>query len=393
MQRSIKILKIIRNMLLVIFVITFIVLLSVISWALHYRNSAVAAGWGDNINGRQSYTYEEINKLQLEDKWNNKIVFNSISNSPMGNEKNFVGAREYSDPSLTGTENIWNANEIDVKDGQEYIVRAYVHNNNPNGYDGLAENVKVAFNIPTTIAKEIPVHGYIFSDNASPSEYWDGVLFKSDMPFHLEYIYGSALLENEGIGSNGLQLSDEIVTKAASNNGTLIGYEALDGKLPGGYQYDSYVTIRVRAVFDATYIVEQRVRLAGEAEWQTSIEAKVGDMIEYSLQYKNTSEDEYHENVMIQDFLPNNMQYISGSTVVYNSNHPDGFALDQDSLVTTGINVGHYYPGANAAVVFTAEVIDKNLQNGSNTLVNWMQAGINGHSPKQDYSSVIIFKD
>ena len=42
-------------------------------------------------------------------------------------------------------------------------------------------------------------------------------------PFHLEYIYGSALIENRGYASkeNGgaKPLSDEIVTKAASNHG------------------------------------------------------------------------------------------------------------------------------------------------------------------------------
>lgn len=118
-----------KNILLLVLAIITGALFTV-AFIFPLRNSGnVISGWGDNGGGRQSYTYEEINKLQLEDKWNNKIVFNSISNSPMGNEKNFVGAREYSDPSLTGTENTWNANKIDVKDGQEYIVRAYVHNN------------------------------------------------------------------------------------------------------------------------------------------------------------------------------------------------------------------------------------------------------------------------
>lgn len=78
------------------------------------------------------------------------------------------------------------------------------------------------------------------------------MLFESNIPFHLEYVYGSALLENNGIGKNGGKtLSDEIVTKAASNNGTLIGYSSLNGEIPGGYQYASYITIKVRVVFDS----------------------------------------------------------------------------------------------------------------------------------------------
>lgn len=347
----------------------------------------VVSGWGDNGGGRQSYTYDEIFRIQANGEWNNRVVFNSISDGEIGNEKNFVGAREYNDAIK-----IVNANEIDAKDGQEYIIRAYVHNNNPNSYDGLAENVKVAFNVPETSATDIAVHGFIFSDNASPSEYWDGVLFKSDIPFHLEYIYGSALLENSSDSIGKLQLSDEIVTKAASNHGVFIGYDALDGRLPGGRQYACYVSIRVRVIFDTTYTVTQKIRLVGDTEWQSSVDAEVGDQVEFCIEYQNASEEEYHENVMVKDILPENLCYIPGSTKLYNSNHPKGATFDQKSVITTGINIGHYNPGANAFVIFTAEVIDENLQMGSNTLVNWAQVGINGGIPKQDYASVVTFK-
>lgn len=349
---------------------------------------ALVSAWGDNGGGRASYTINQINSGVL----GNRIVFNSISNSTIGDEKNFVGAREYTGVNA-GTANVWNGNDITVKNGQEYIIRLYVHNNNPNGTSAVSRNTRVAFNIPTTSSKQVQVNGYIFSDNATPSEYWDYVNFNSNQAFHLEYVYGSALLENNGIGANGgAKLSDEIVTKAASKNGVQIGYDKLDGRIPGCYTYDGYVTIRVKAVFDTDYTIEQKVRLAGTKDWSYTLEdAKVGDLVEYQIQYKNTSnKNETHNNVMIKDILPNNMEYVAGSTKLYNAKY-NGATVNQDTVVTTGINIGNYAKGANAYVRFTAKVVDKSLACGSNTLVNWAQGGV-GQITIQDYTAVVLNK-
>lgn len=349
-------------------------------------------GWGDNIGGRASYTSDEIDKLQSEGKWGDKIVFNSISDGVIGDEKNFVGAREYVASGDANISDYWNGNEITVENGKIYTIRAFVHNNSPLDYDGDSENTKVAFNLPEDSATSIPVHGFIFSDNASPSEYWDGVLLKNDKPFHLEYLYGSALLENSGIGKNGgIPLSDEIVTKASSNNGTLVGYDALDGKIPGGLQYACYVSIKVMVVFDTDFTVQQQVRLTGDTEWKESVEdAEVGDTLEFRIQYKNIG-DRTQSDVMIKNILPENLQYVEGSTKLYNGNFPDGATYTTDTLMTTGINIGHYSPNANAFVRFEAVIVDESLGLESNTLVNWSQAGV-GPETIQDYATVVVYK-
>jgi len=351
-------------------------------------NNIVYTGWGDNGGGRESHTAKEINSGALGDT----IIFNSISDSTIGNEKNFVGARP-DNGANAGADNAWNGNEITVEDGAVYLIRAYVHNNSPLGYDAVAENVKVAFNIPTVSAKIVPVNGFIFCDNAMPSKYWDGVAFTSDNFFHLEYVYGSALLENDGVGENGsIALSDEIVTKAASNNGTLIGYSSLNGEIPGGYQYACYVTIKVRVVFDSDYTVTAKVRQAGITgpdSWSTQTTANIGDEVEFQMEYRNTSEDT-QENVMIRDVLPPNLEYVAGSTLIYNVKY-DGASVDQDTIVTTGINIGNYTAGSNAYIRFTARIVDVNLADGSNTLVNWAQCGV-GQVTLQDYAAVVVNK-
>lgn len=380
---------------------------------------AIVFAWGDNLgynpetgkNGRSSYTIEEINNGAIgatpqSDGENYKnspyypgqIIFNTISDSTIGNEKNFVAARECTrreDGSWEGAtkDTVWKGNDIEAEDGRYYIIRLFVHNNNPNGEDAIAEDTHVSFSIPNEYDRKnrrIQVNGFIDSSNATPSEYWDYVNFNSDVPFHLDYIYGSALLENNGIGLGGLTLSDDIV-KAASTDGVLIGYDALDGRIPGCYQYDNYVTIKVKAVFDYEYTVEQKVRLAGsDNDWEDAIKAKVGDKVEFRIEYINTG-DTSQTGVAIKDILPENLRYVEGTTELKNSNHPDKATAEHDYLVTDGIRIGDYGPDANAYVYFTAEVVDDSLAAGINTLTNWSQAGV-GLKTIQDYVTVEVSK-
>lgn len=189
-------------------------------------------GWGDNLNGRKDYTIEQINNDALGDI----ITFNSISDSTIGHEFNFVGARK------NGENGLWNANVREVEDGEEYVIRLFVHNNSPKGYDAIAKGVKTTFSLPTTISKEHTIVGYLDSSNAVPNRYWDGVTLKCKDYFYIEYLDGSALLENNSIGKNGgIVLSDDII-----HDGVEIGYNALDGQIPGCYQYSCYVTINVK---------------------------------------------------------------------------------------------------------------------------------------------------
>lgn len=388
-----------KTILMIIFLIISVII---------FRPIQVSA-WGDNYggDGRPSYTIDEINKgaigaTELSDGLNyknnanypGKIVFNSISNSVIGDEKNFVGARkcilrEDGTGEEATKETIWKANEIQVEDGGIYFIRLYVHNNNPNGEDAVAENTKVRFNVPVTSGKEVQVRGYITSTNAAPTEYLDHVSFVSDIPFHLKYIHGSALLESN-VGD--FTLSDDIVE--AKKGGVLIGYDKLDGRIPGCYQYDSYVSIKVEAKFDYEFTVETKVRVVGDTDqtWKKTVEAKIGDKIEFLIQYKNTS-NQWQNNVAVKDILPNYLRYVEGSTKLKNGSHPNTDKVDDDYLITAALGIGNYDSQANAYLMFIAEVVDDGTMNyGSNTLVNWAQVGVDGET-KQDYARVHVEKN
>lgn len=340
-----------------------------------------ASAWGPV---RQFYTSDEI----TASTWGNKIVLNSITDSKTGDERTFLSAR-VNDGTDATWDTVWNGSDITVKDGQEYWIRLYFHNNNPNGWNGVAENVRAQLSIPNVSAKQIKVSGFLSASNATPNRYWDYVNFNSDQTFHLEYVYGSTVLVNKALGTdpNGYPLSDDYYN---TKDGVLLGYDKLDGRLPGCYTYSGFVMARVKAVFDTDYSIEKKVRLEGEKEWKENVDAKVGDKVQFLIEYDNTSKDDVHRDVMIKDILPKNLRYVPGSTKLYNDTY-DGATVNEDNIVTTGINIGHYAAGSNGLVVFTAEVIDNSLACGANTLVNWAQAGV-GQKTIQDYATVSTTK-
>lgn len=330
--------------------------------------------WGDSAGGRPSYTLEQINSGILGDT----ITFNSISDGKIGHEFNFVGAKLKVD---SGT---WSANEIAVEDGKVYTVRLYVHNNNPRALDAVAENVRANFSIPNTISNSQTIVGYLRSSNATPDTYWDEVKLVSDENFTIEYVNGSAKYTN---AIHEFVLSDEVVS---SSEGTLIGYDSLDGKIPGCFKYDGQVTIDIKIKKEATTPVVSskisktvRIKNSDDKTWKESVEANVGDEVEFQIEYVNLSSDGV-DAVFITDNLPKNLQYVAGSTYLYNSNHQQGFHVTDENLTTTGINIGGYSPNGNAYVRFTAKVVDETLTCGRNKLTNWANVTVAGVTDKDD---------
>lgn len=368
----------------------------------------------DNSYTRPLYTQKEIDEGALDDLMDQgKVTFNSIfdKNARFYDETNFVGARV--DDGDKGADTEWEHLSINAVDGETYVVRAFVHNNAisdennwKNDDRGVAHNTKVSFNIPQTSASEIKVHGIVNASNAVPQEVFDSVAFKSEegKNFHLEYVYGSALLENNGIGSkdnknkpeaylgkSGYPLSDDIVK--AKSGGTLIGYDTLNGEFPGCYQFFSFVTIKVKVVYDSTdnFTLHHTVRHIGTGnswtDWLKDVE--IGEEIEYQIAYVNTGTYDQN-NVIIRDLLPANVEYIPGTTRLWNSN-VDGAVDRGDTITTVGVNIGSYAPGANAYIRFRAKVVDESLACGSNTINNWAKGTAND-VVLQDFAAITVYK-
>lgn len=359
----------------------------------------IMSGWGDSNEGRPSYSDSQV-------EYNypgNQIVFNSISREHgsgdfraayPGDEKDFVRiCRSDADPD---DDSSWKSEHIYVKGKKPYMIKLYINNNNCYEYN-VAKDTKVALSIPSYSDTQIPVRGYIKSSNAIPSKYWDSVTFnsKAGRPFHLEFKTNTAMLHNNSIGANGLQLSNDIVSKAAEG-GTLIGYDKLDGEIPGGSQYKCEVTAWINVIYDE-YGVKQKVRKLGDKTWKESINAEIGDQVEFQIEYNNAS-NKTQTNVMIRDVLPGNLEYVPDTTKIYNCNYPNWAILKPDGdIVTRGVNIGSYLGnddvrnGGNAFIRFTAKVVDTNLTYGKNFIYNWGQATV-GNSLIENPSTVIVQK-
>lgn len=343
------------------------------SW-LSYGNS------GSDL--RRTYANAEVAAGALD----GYCVLNSLSDGVIGDERRFVG--------VIRSDRKW-VQQIDVPFApEEYTIRLYVHNNSRFGANFCAVNASVSFDLPgSTAALSHTVVGHIFAQNTLYSEYWSRVKFVGQKPFRLEYVPGSALLENNGIGKNGgRQLRDEI----AAGERTVIGYSAMNGKIPGGYQYASYVTIRVRAIPDnsgsqpaTSYTASQKIRLSKDNEpWHTEVKAQIGDKIDFQLAYQNESLVT-QTDVMIRAQLPRGLRYLPSTTKLYNAKYDGGIL--SDSIATAGVNLGNYTPHANAYVRFTAEVVDDDLVDGPNPLNCQIQVGV-GKTTLQSESTVLVEK-
>ena len=316
------------------------------------------------------------------------ITFNSITNNPVigGDEKDFVGIRE------VGSNAKW-TNNMKVQNGKEYYVRMYVHNNAASNLNLVAENVVAKLNVPTTTAKNVTVQGQISASNAKPNTVWDEATFSSDNDFNLAYVAGSALFENNGMGTT--KLPDSIV----NNTGARLGYDKLDGKIPGCFQYAGYVTVKVKAQvsqpqektnIDLAKTVRNKTN--GEKSWVETANAKSGDTVQFQIHAKNTGSAGI-QNLVIRDILPKGLNYVAGSTKLYNTSNPKGLKVSDNVIQNSGINIGSYQPNGDAYVRFDATVSAENSLPvcGENTLTNIAQAS-DQKIVKNDTASVKVTK-
>lgn len=294
------------------------------------------------------------------------ITFNSITDNPdQGDERNFVQVKDAANNNAGG----W-TDTLQVQDGKEYYVRVFMHNNAADNLNLVAKNTRVTATVPNTTSNSIQIDGAISADNANPQRVWDDAVMTSDKKFNIAYVAGSAKFYNN-IFPKGTSLSDSIVTSA----GALLGYDKIDGNVPGCFKYSGDVIFKVKAtVITPNFTVEKKVRLSGTTAWQKEITANPGQQIDYQIGYDNTGTAK-QEGVVVKDKLPAGVAYKPGTTTIKNGDHPEGNGLsvtNNEVATETGINIGDYNANTNAFVRFSATLPtnDQLPVCGMNTLTN-----------------------
>jgi uncharacterized repeat protein (TIGR01451 family)/LPXTG-motif cell wall-anchored protein len=309
------------------------------------------------------------------------VTFDSITDNPnYGDERNFVTIKDASDTTSGG----W-TDDITVANGKEYYVRMYVHNNAAANLNLVAQDVTAKFNIPTYSAKRIQIDGYLSSTNANPNEIWDQAVFSGSDTFNIQYENGSATYTNN-VFTSGIAIPDTI-----TSTGALLGYNQLDGKIPGCLQYSGLVIFKVKAVATTDFDIQKTVRINGSTDktFKESVNVNPGDKVDYQIYFKNTGSTQL-TNVIIKDTLPAGIAYVPGTTYIHDS---DGTRLIADGITTGGANIGGYLADGDAYIKFTAQVVANDaLSNcGNNTLTNIAKATTEVGT-KQDTADVTVTK-
>lgn len=279
------------------------------------------------------------------------VTFNSITNNPKwGDERNFMRIRDVaSGETFRDTANL--------EAGKKYEVIVLYHNNaktslNASGA-GVAQNAFAKSEIPALVRSgntDTKAMSYVGASNANPTSVYDHISFsnKTTSDIALRYIDGTAKITSNG-AVNGQAISKDMF----SANGVKIGYDALNGTLPGCDQYSGYITYQL--VADApSFSFAKDVRIAGSKDWQDSITAPKGAKVEYRLSYANTGTTE-QKDVVMKDVLPKGLNYVNGQTDVINPSSPNGKRVG-DGINGDGINIGSYAAKSNAFLYLFATV-------------------------------------
>lgn len=316
----------------------------------------------------------------------NHVAFNSFINTPnYGNERAFYDVKDASNKSPGGFKD-----QINVKDGQTLLLRTYIHNGaNPSlnaSGKGIAKGAKVRILVPTGTDRALRSISYVSADNAKPGVVSDTADFVNAKPFRLDYVEGSAKAITNAV-PKGYKVSDSIV-----NGGAPVGYTGPNGRIPGCFQYDMLVSIKVK-VKVADFNIEKKVRKEGTKDWKENVTVEPGDKVEYLIDFENKSDADLR-SVVIGDKLPNHVTYVNGSSILYTDKNPSGKATN-DNLTTGGIGIGHYSPGAGAYIKFTAKVTEdvEVLECGANVLTNKAVAQPENMKGKEDTAKVTVNKE
>ncbi len=278
-------------------------------------------------------------------------VFNSFIHTPSyGDERAFVDARRSDQTAAGSFKNVL----PDVTQGsKEIVVRMYVHNNanqstNASGL-GVAKNTKVRVDLPSAESQTLRARGYISADNASPQLVEDTVDFVDSQKFKVEYVPGSATLYNNGAFQGGKTLSDNIVTSGAP-----IGDDALDGKVPGCFEHEAVVQIKLKVVVPEQPKIEfkKEVRKKGETAWHENVNVKPGDQVEWLLTTKVVSGG-VQNNIVVRDQGVPSMDLVHDS-VKWIDGAQGTVKQDDAPLFSSGINFGNYTTNGGFYVMFAS---------------------------------------
>lgn len=287
------------------------------------------------------------------------------------------------------------------KEEQSFLVSAR------EAWEEGEEKQKFQKQIESEVGKEIEIQIHFKNLHETVVE---NVWLKAEIEnAELDYILGSTLLYNsnaqegkaieDGILGEGVNIGSynasgdaylrfrcKIIAAGRKEYG---GNIKVSGNMFDGKDYQAdWASIYTK---NSAIQIKQTTKLKdSEGQGVRSLDAKVGDGIEFCIEYTNNSAETV-ENVVVSVSLPSNMEYVPGSTRLKNQKFLDGASTKDDTITTDGINIGNYASGEKALVKYSAVIVDKDLSKGTNQLITWTKISAGGVA-NNDFADVYVRK-
>ena len=259
-------------------------------------------------------------------------------------------------------------------DGETALNNVVIADNLPAGLVYEADTLEVYRGIDTAISRINPVDANLSDNNVTVNV--DKVAAK-------EVIYTYFYAHSNG--DLAAECGDE---KSVTN--TVKGKYNNDDSTEQTDTADVIVVTEVCEEKNPGFIINKMVQLDGGSDWYETVTAKAGEKIRYRIQFKNTGETTL-ENVVIRDIIPANVNYVAGTTILYNakgeqSNPGDGI------VSTDGIKIGNYNPGEEATIYFYATVSSSLDECADYTFTNVVKGKYNNDdsTEKSDTADVTV---
>lgn len=278
------------------------------------------------------------------------VTFNSITDNPThGDERNFSQIRKADAGNDTYSDT------ISLEEGEEYVVYIYYDNNADESKKMMSNGAYVKSVLPGFIKAKTgsaSIYSYIGAHNSNPLEVMDNVILTNETSKNmmLSFVPGSATIHNFG-KTNGATMADTITSK-----GALLGFDSLDGKLPGGNRFAGYVTYRF-VVGQPAFEITASLRKSGTKEWKENLKVSAGDKFDILVTFSAKGTVSL-KDVIANLKLPDGLQYVDDTTWVVNSTSPKGVRVGNSIATKDGINISSYSPGSKAYIRATLLVTD-----------------------------------
>lgn len=307
-----------------------------------FAGLASASAWGPE---RTTFTMEKPASYP---------TFNSITNNPtIGDERDFVRVGEI-DADVTDLKN-----EVEVVPGRQYLVYVYFHNNASSTYNDKAHNnvgvalktrMSSSFSTVLTPSERGTITATITADNSNPASVWDEAYMTTTTDkVLLHYVAGSAKIYNDW-KANGTVMPSSLFTE----EGTLLGLNALNGVIPGCEEYHGVVSYVLQAE-ELGGSIDKAVSKDGE-KFSESINLKPGEEATYQLTIRNTG-DVALTNAVIKDTLPQGLSLVPG-TVKLRANASEVWDTIDDGIFSAGLNLGTIGTGNTVFVQYKVKAGD-----------------------------------